>query len=181
MMFIILLSFLAIGAADFDYHARPKFLDVIKFYKPGTVTYLVKRTYKARFTGEEPWCLYNKVLKVSGNTLEIDQGYSNRTQNVRYQVRVVVSVDPPTDQAPSMSATKGNDPKQTREYYFHFYDPVAQCAVITFKDYSGTWRCELHTWKDKAYYKYFKNCEDEYEYQCPGRESHSVYLYYCPA
>ncbi|XP_049512455.1 uncharacterized protein LOC119464461 isoform X2 [Dermacentor silvarum] len=153
MMFIILLSFLAIGAADFDYHARPKFLDVIKFYKPGTVTYLVKRTYKARFTGEEPWCLYNKVLKVSGNTLEIDQGYSNRTQNVRYQVRVVVSVDPPTDQAPSMSATKGN----------------------------GTWRCELHTWKDKAYYKYFKNCEDEYEYQCPGRESHSVYLYYCPA
>ncbi|XP_075531805.1 uncharacterized protein LOC142564622 isoform X2 [Dermacentor variabilis] len=79
-----------------------------------------------------------------------------------------------------MSAVRKDNSTVNRVYYFHYYDPVAQCAVITFKDYSGIWKCELHTWKDKASYKYYGNCQEEYDYQCSGRESHSVYLKYCP-
>ncbi|XP_075531813.1 uncharacterized protein LOC142564629 [Dermacentor variabilis] len=180
MISIIFFSVLAIAAADFDYYPRPTFGDVLKFYRPGITTYVVKRTYTVQFNSKEMTCIYNKVDGVLGNVINFEQGYTNGSYQVRYPVKVDISTYQVTDQAPSMLAVRKDDSKQKREYIFHFYDPMDQCAVITFKDYSGTWRCELHTWKEKAYQWNYKNCEEEYDYQCPGRKSHSVYLYYCP-
>ncbi|XP_049512454.1 uncharacterized protein LOC125940392 [Dermacentor silvarum] len=180
MIFVILVSVFTIGAADFDYHGRPTFADVLKFYKPGQITYLVKRTYMVKMNGEDPTCIHNKVESVKQTTVHLSQGYTHQYKNVQYPVKVTVSTYTTTDEAPSLTAVRTDNKTVNRVYYFHFYDPVAQCAVLTFKDYSGVLRCELHTWKEKAYYYYYGNCQEEYDYQCPGRTSHSVYLKYCP-
>ncbi|XP_049274706.1 uncharacterized protein LOC119402886 isoform X2 [Rhipicephalus sanguineus] len=102
------------------------------------------------------------------------------SKRLSYPVDVKFSRATGYDVAPLMKADGSVVPPMKREYRFHYHDPKAHCAVLTFKDYSGTLRCELHTWKDTASYKLYGNCQNEYDYQCPGRKSYSIYLTHCP-
>uniref|UniRef100_A0A131YRL3 Lipocalin n=1 Tax=Rhipicephalus appendiculatus TaxID=34631 RepID=A0A131YRL3_RHIAP len=180
MIFARLIALWGIAAADFDYRGRPTYEGIISFYQQDAVIYLLKRSYVVKVNGEHPTCVYNKV-KISyriGFTLE--QGYTTSHGNVKYDVDAKSNLETKMNFAPIITTFRLDNKNITRKYHFHFYDPVAQCAVLTFTDYSGTVRCELHTWKKFASYKYYGNCQEEYDYQCPGRESHSVYLGYCP-
>ncbi|XP_049512452.1 uncharacterized protein LOC119465032 isoform X1 [Dermacentor silvarum] len=182
MILCIFVSVLAIASANFDYPGRPDLEDVKKFYQPGSIIYSLKRTYFSKIEGEDPICIHNKVENFSDSTITLMQGYAYHSGkiSVYYPVKMDVSRATGYDVAPLLRAVQTSPPDMKRQYFFHYYDPVAQCAVLTFKDYTGTLRCELHTWKEKASYKFYGNCQDEYDYQCPGRKSHSVYLYDCP-
>ncbi|KAL1485445.1 hypothetical protein MTO96_031949 [Rhipicephalus appendiculatus] len=173
-----------LAAAHFDYPGRPSIGDLLKFYEKDQVTYLVKRTYASIVEGQAPKCIHNKVDNVSDKALDIYQGYTYHQGGLRvsikYAVNIKLSRDKGYDVAPTMTADKSSVPKMKRNYRFHYYDDNAHCAVLTFKDYSGTLRCELHTWKTTATYTRYGNCEAEYMYQCPGHKSHSVDLSHCP-
>ncbi|XP_049511581.1 uncharacterized protein LOC125939993 [Dermacentor silvarum] len=181
MIFGILVAILAIAEANFDYPGRPALEDVKKFYMLGNITYLVKRTYVSKIGDEEPTCVHNKVTNVTGNKISLLQGYiyDSGQRSTRFPVDVQISRHSGYDVAPQMWAVTKDVLGLKRTYNFHYYDPVAQCAVLTFRDYSGTLRCELHTWRDRASYLLYGNCQIEYDYQCPGRQSHSVNLKNC--
>uniref|UniRef100_A0A131YTK0 Lipocalin n=1 Tax=Rhipicephalus appendiculatus TaxID=34631 RepID=A0A131YTK0_RHIAP len=184
MLPVIVTSFISIAAAHFDYPGRPTIDDLPKFYQPKQITYLVIRSYISKVHGQDPICIHNKVHNLTGANLYFEQTYTYKSGDLeishRLPVKATISRKDGYDVAPFMEAVTTNVFQLKRNYYFHYYDDKAHCAVLTFKDYSGTLRCELHTWKTTASYTYYGNCHDEYKYQCPGRQSHYVYLRDCP-
>uniref|UniRef100_L7LTJ0 Putative group i salivary lipocalin n=1 Tax=Rhipicephalus pulchellus TaxID=72859 RepID=L7LTJ0_RHIPC len=184
MLRVIIVSFISIAAAHFDYLARPSIHDAKKFYQDGQIIYLVMRTYISKINGQDPTCIHNKVHNWTNENLYFDHKYSYKyghlPATVSRPVHAKFSTKLGIDVAPLVTASCNAEPKMTRNYYFHYYDDKAHCAVLTFKDDSGTLRCELHTWKSTASYTRYGNCHDEYKYQCPGRKSHYVYLSDCP-
>ncbi|XP_037525857.1 uncharacterized protein LOC119402887 isoform X1 [Rhipicephalus sanguineus] len=180
MIFVSLVYLFPFVSADFDYRGRPDYNDWLQFYKTGMTIYLVKRSYMVKIDGYEPWCLQTKVHSLNKMVASFKQGYVTYYKDERYEVQATLqSAYIPTDVAPVMSAFVKSNRTMQRNYNFHFYDGSAHCAVLTFQDYSGTVRCELHAWKEYHYYSTYKKCEEEFDYQCPGRDSNYPYVKWC--
>ncbi|KAL1485446.1 hypothetical protein MTO96_031950 [Rhipicephalus appendiculatus] len=142
MLFAKLIALFGIAAADFDYRGRPTYQDVLEFYRVGEIIYLLKRTYTVKINGEHPTCVYNKVMNRRSITFILQQGYTAGYKHISYDVEATTSLETNTDVAPILSAVKTKNNNISRNYRFHFYDPVAHCAVLTFMDYSGTIRVQ---------------------------------------
>ncbi|XP_037525858.1 uncharacterized protein LOC119402887 isoform X2 [Rhipicephalus sanguineus] len=152
MIFVSLVYLFPFVSADFDYRGRPDYNDWLQFYKTGMTIYLVKRSYMVKIDGYEPWCLQTKVHSLNKMVASFKQGYVTYYKDERYEVQATLqSAYIPTDVAPVMSAFVK----------------------------SSTVRCELHAWKEYHYYSTYKKCEEEFDYQCPGRDSNYPYVKWC--
>uniref|UniRef100_A0A131XLE0 Lipocalin n=1 Tax=Hyalomma excavatum TaxID=257692 RepID=A0A131XLE0_9ACAR len=181
---VIIASFIGLAAGAFDYSGSATLKDVTEFFSTTNKIILLARSYTHMISGYEPMCIYHHKVVPSENNLPkivVNQHYmygDERKQSAfSYPVYYTLSRNQGMDVAPVMRATNrsdGNENRNERTYFFHYYDPVMKCAVITFADNSRSTKCELHIWEEN-YGTLIENCRREFLYRCPDHQ------YYFPS